>query len=77
MKAEAIQQQLLAAFPDCEVTVTGDGYHHEITIIGECFTGKRPVARQQMVYQVLQEAIQRGDIHAVNIKAMSNAEAAN
>ncbi len=48
-----------------------DNYFLTITIVSEVFDGLRPVKRQQMVYQPLNEFIADGTIHAVKIKAMT------
>lgn len=61
---------------DCQsVTVAGDGYHFEATVVSEAFEGKRPVARQQMVYATVQEEIASGDLHAISLKTLTPAEA--
>jgi acid stress-induced BolA-like protein IbaG/YrbA len=49
--------------------------HYTVTVISESFAGMRPVARQQRVYAPLADIIADGAIHAVNIRAMTPAEA--
>ena len=59
----------------CEsVSVVGDGYHFEATVVSEAFAGKRPVARQQMVYATVQSHIASGELHALSLKTLTPAE---
>lgn len=51
--------------------VEGDGYHYEITVVSPVFHEKRRVARQQWVYQILQEWISDGSLHAVTLNTYS------
>lgn len=74
MEAQEIKALLMAALPDCEIEVSTDGSHCQVDVVGEIFEGKRPVARQQMVYAGLNEQIASGAIHAVNISAQTPAE---
>ena len=61
---------------DCiSVEVAGDGYHFEATVVSELFEGKRPVARQQMVFATVKDDIASGDLHALSLKTLTPAEA--
>lgn len=71
MTPEILKQQLQAAFTDAQITTAGEGNKFDVRIISDCFAGKRPVARQQAVYAVINDAIASGDIHAVNIQALT------
>ena len=51
--------------------VEGDGYHYQITVVSPVFEEKRRVARQQWVYQILQEWIADGSLHAVTLHTYS------
>ena len=51
-----------------------DNYFLTITIISDVFEEMRPVKRQQMVYQPINDLIADGTIHAVKIKAMTPKE---
>lgn len=64
-----------AAIPGSRVGVGGDGYHVEVLVVSDTFSGLRPVQRQQRVYAALGEAIRSGALHAVNIRALTEAEA--
>ncbi len=74
MNIEEIEQLLTAALNDCQIHLEGEGNHLSVTVVGEVFTGKRPVQRQQHVYAVLKEHIAEGTIHAVNMKLYTPSE---
>ncbi len=75
MQANEVQALVAAEFPEAEVTVSIDGGHYTVTVVSESFGGMRPVARQQKVYAPLSPVIAAGTIHAVNIRALTPAEA--
>lgn len=68
---ESIETSLRSAFADAEITVNGDGYHYQITIISNEFLGLNKVKRQQAIYKVLNEEIKSGALHAVSINALT------
>jgi len=69
-------QQMIEQGLSCQsVEVAGDGHHFEALVISEEFAGKRPVARQQLVYATLQEKISSGELHAISLKTMTPDEA--
>ena len=74
MQADDVKTLLLQGLEKCEVTVTGEGNHFDILVIGEAFAGLRPVQKQQLVYAVLNAQIADGTIHAVNIRTFTPAE---
>lgn len=74
MEPAAVKSLLLERLPDCEVEVTGDGYHLDVLVVGDCFAGLSPVKKQQLVYAALNEEIASGVIHAVNMKTFTRAE---
>ena len=59
------------------IEITGDGNHFEAIVVSEAFEGKRPVARQQMVYATVQDKISSGELHALSLKTITPAEASN
>lgn len=69
MQPEQVKALIQAGLPDCEVMVTGDGSHFDVTVIGEVFAGMSMVNEQRMVYATMTDHITSGEIHAVNIKA--------
>ena len=71
MSPEDVKTLLEQARPDCECQVETDGGHFNIVAIGEVFSNKRPVQRQQVIYGALKEQISSGEIHAVNMKTFT------
>lgn len=55
--------------------LTGTNDHFAVTIIGEVFEGKSPVARHRLVYGALGQWVTTGEIHALSIQAFTPAEA--
>lgn len=74
MQPQQVKDLLLQAFSECEVTVSGEGNHYDVLIVGEAFAGLRAVKKQQMVYAVLNDLIADGTMHAVNIRTFTPAE---
>jgi acid stress-induced BolA-like protein IbaG/YrbA len=64
-----IQSLLNKQLPDCEIKVEGTNGHFDIVATGEIFLGLNSVKRQQLIYQIINEYIKNGTIHAVSIKA--------
>ncbi|WED21512.1 BolA family iron metabolism protein IbaG [Vibrio sp. JC009] len=54
-----------------EVHVKGDGSQFEVIAVDERFAELSRVKKQQLIYAPLMEYIQRNDIHAVSIKALT------
>jgi len=75
MTEQEIQQMIEQSMNCQSVEVAGDGYHFEAKVVSNEFEGKRPVARQQMVYAVLQERIASGELHAISLKTLTAEEA--
>ena len=76
MTEQEIQQMIEQSMNCQSVEVAGDGYHFEARVVSDEFAGKRPVARQQLVYAVLQERIASGELHAISLKTLTSEEAA-
>jgi acid stress-induced BolA-like protein IbaG/YrbA len=73
---EAEVKQLIEKGLACQsVEVSGDGYHFEARVVSEAFEGKRPVARQQLVYATVQDEIASGALHAISLKTLTPSEA--
>ncbi len=77
MQAEEIKALLMAGLADCDVEVSGEGNHFDISVVGDVFEGLNAVKKQQLVYAVINEHIASGTIHAVNMKTLTRAEAAS
>ena len=74
MSPEDLQALLSEKLDQCEVSVDGDGYKYEITVIGDVFEGLNAVKRQQFVYAALNDKITDGSVHAVTIKTYTPAQ---
>ncbi len=68
VQVEELKQILTTEFPSATITVEGDGHHFNVMIVADDFSGKTKVQQQQMVYKVLNDAIARGDLHAISMK---------
>lgn len=74
MESDQIRQLLGAALPNCEIMVEGGDGKYLVIAIGEVFEGLNAIKRQQTVYQILNEHIASGAIHAVTMRLMTDAE---
>ena len=68
MNTHDIQNIIESALGASVVVVHGDGIHFDVTVVAQAFEGLSAVKRQQMVYALFAEAIQSGDIHALNLR---------
>ena len=74
MDPEEVAQLIRAGLPGAEVRVQSpDGTHFAARIVAPQFTGKRSVARHQLVYRTLGERMGR-EIHALSIEAFTPEE---
>lgn len=71
---ESLEQFLLKSEDVDFVKVDGDGYHYQLVIVSDAFSGKSPVARQQWVYGKLKEFITTGSLHALSMKTWTKEE---
>ena len=76
MNNDEIVRLLTDALPGAVIDVQGDGYKYQVTVISSAFTGLNRVKRQQAIYKLLNEHIQSGAIHAVNMQLQTPDEAA-
>lgn len=76
MDAQSVKKLIVDKLDGVEVTVETDGYHYQVTAIGDVFEGLNAVKRQQLIYGCLNEYIVDGTIHAVIIKTHTPAELA-
>lgn len=75
MALDEIQKLLEEGLPGCKVSVAGDDSSISLQIVGEMFEGLSKVKRQQKVYGFLKDLISNGEIHAVNMRTLTPAEA--
>ncbi len=72
---EAVSELIKQQFPDATITVNGDGYKYETTVICKSFEGLNTLKRHQAVYASVNSAITSGDLHALTITAKTPDEA--
>ena len=72
---EDVSKLIEASFPDAKISVAGDGYKYEATVISEAFSGLNTLKRHQAVYAAVNSAITSGELHALTITAKTPDEA--
>jgi acid stress-induced BolA-like protein IbaG/YrbA len=76
MTPEYVADLIRAGLPGATVRVeSDDNTHFAARIVSAEFTGKRPIARHQLVYQTL-GALMGREIHALSIEALTPEELA-
>ncbi|MDX1403214.1 MAG: BolA/IbaG family iron-sulfur metabolism protein [Woeseiaceae bacterium] len=74
MDPDEIKALIDAGLPGAEVRVfSDDNTHYQALVVSEAFSGLRPLARHQRVYQCLGERMGR-EIHAMSIRAYTPEE---
>jgi len=71
---EDVTKLIEVGIPGAEVTVSGDGYKYETTVISDSFEGLNTLKRHQAVYAAVNSAISSGELHALTITAKTSAE---
>ncbi len=74
MTNEELTSLLQSHFTSPLCQVTGDGYHFNARIVSDQFAGFSSVKRQQMVYAVVGQFIQSGELHAITIQTFTQEE---
>lgn len=72
---DSLHARLQQAFPNDSISIGGDGYHFEATIVSTQFVGKRAIARQQLVYAAVNDWISSGELHALSMRCLTPDEA--
>ncbi len=70
MEAKEIEDMIIAALPDAEVTITdmrGDGDHYMARVISKEFIGKTRVSQHQLIYKALKGNM-GGVLHALSLQ---------
>ncbi len=74
MHPDKVAALISAALPGAEVLVRSDDQtHFEARVVAAQFTGKRSIARHQMIYAALGTLVGR-EIHALSIEALTPEE---
>lgn len=72
--AQQLIDYLQPHFLNATIEAINQGNKFDVRIIDDTFANKRTVQRQQMVYTLVSEFISNGDIHALNIQALTPSE---
>jgi len=76
MNSQDIAELIRAGLPGAEVRVeSDDDTHFAARVVAQEFTGKRSLARHQLIYRALGEKMGR-EIHALSIDALTPEELA-
>lgn len=76
MNPEQVAELIRRALPDAQVDVESeDNTHFAARVISSAFTGRRAIARHQLVYGALGGLVGR-EIHALSIEALTPQESA-
>ena len=70
---EDIRAYIAAGLPCDHLEVTGDGAHFEALIVSAAFTGKRLIARHQLVYHALGDRMKQ-ESHALSMRTLTPEE---
>ena len=65
---EDLKQLIEQALPGATVSVTGDGYQYQATVVSERFQGLSTMKQHQMVYAAVNHLIASGEVHALSLK---------
>ena len=74
METSEVEKIIEAGISGSKATVTADGNKYTAVVVANEFEGKTMLAEQKMVLALLNEYIQSGVIHAMTIKAYTEAE---
>ena len=74
MNADDLIAFLQPHFPEATIQAANQANKFDVRIVDESFAGKRLVQRQQAVYALVNDIIASGDIHALNIQALTPEE---
>lgn len=77
MDEAEIRELLEAGLGECEIRMQSDGNKLMLLITADAFEGVNRVKRQQMVYGLLNDKIDSGEIHAVSMRCLAPGEAGN
>lgn len=74
MNADDLIEFLKQHYPDAFIQAANQGNKFDVRVVDASFEGKRAVQRQQAVYALVNDKIASGDIHALNIQALTPSE---
>lgn len=74
MNADSLIEFLQPYFPEGIIQAANQGNKFDVRVVDDSFNGKRLVQRQQAVYALVNPFIASGEIHAMNIQALTHDE---
>jgi acid stress-induced BolA-like protein IbaG/YrbA len=74
MSPNDVKNLIEQGIPGSRAMVSGEGCNLSVTVVSDAFEGKSPVQEQKMVYATVNALIASGQLHALGIKALTNAE---
>lgn len=74
MNAQDLIDFLQPHFPNGIIQSANQGNKFDVRVVDDSFAGKRPVQRQQAVYALVNDKLASGEIHALNIQALTHDE---
>lgn len=74
MNAQDLIDLLQPHFPNGIIQSANNGNKFDVRIVDDSFDGKRPVQRQQAVLALVNDKFASGEIHALNIQALTHAQ---
>ena len=74
MNADDLIAFLQQHYPDAFIQAANQGNKFDVRVVDESFEGKRSLQRQQAIYALVNDKIANGDIHALNIQALTPSE---
>ena len=74
MNAQDLIHLLQLQLPNATIDAANEGNKFDVRVIDDSFEGKRLVARQQVILALVKDKIASGEIHALNIQALTHAE---
>lgn len=74
MNAQDLIDLLQTHFPNAKIDAVNQGNKFDVRIVDDSFNGKRTVQRQQAVLALVNDKFATGEIHALNIQALTPTE---
>jgi len=75
MNNEDIKNRIHSLYPDARIEVSGEGCDVAVFIISDDFQGMPIMRRQKAILQLFREELTANTLHALSVKAKTNAEA--
>nr|WP_309594377.1 BolA/IbaG family iron-sulfur metabolism protein [Moraxella osloensis] len=74
MNAQDLITLLQPHFPSGKIEAANQGNKFDVRVVDDSFESKRAVARQQAVLGLVSDKFASGEIHALNIQALTYAQ---